>query len=54
MRIGLKSVKEARSIYRKKLTVEEAMTDLSELRDKYDEVNTFLLSIEESTRGISR
>jgi len=43
-----------RSIYRKKLTVEEAMTDLSELRDKYDEVNTFLLSIEESTRGISR
>ena len=43
-----------RSVYRKKLTVEEAMSDLSDLRDKYDEVNTFLLSIEESTRGISR
>ena len=43
-----------RSVYRKKLTVEEAMKDLSDLRDKYDEVNTFLISFEESTRGISR
>tara|TARA_B100001175_G_scaffold300382_1_gene292653 strand:- start:3017 stop:3787 length:771 start_codon:yes stop_codon:yes gene_type:complete len=43
-----------RSVYRKKLTVEEAMSDLSDLREKYDEVNTFLASIEESTRGISR
>ena len=43
-----------RSVYRKKLTIEEAMVDLSEMRNKYDEVNNFLISIEESTRGISR
>ena len=43
-----------RSVYRKKLTIEEAMVDLSEMRNKYDEVNNFLKSIEESTRGISR
>ena len=43
-----------RSVYRKKLTVEEAILDLSDLRDKYDEVNAFLVSVEESTRGISR
>ena len=43
-----------RSVYRKKLTVEEAVSDLSSLRKKHDEVNTFLISIEESTRGISR
>ena len=43
-----------RSVYRKKLTIEEAMADLSEMRTKYDEVNNFLISIEESTRGISR
>ena len=43
-----------RSVYRKKLTIEEAMVDLSEMRKKYEEVNNFLISIEESTRGISR
>ena len=43
-----------RSVYRKKLTIEEAMVDLSEMRNKYDEVNNFLISIEESTRGTSR
>ena len=43
-----------RSVYRKKLTIEEAMVDLSEIINKYDEVNNFLKSIEESTRGISR
>ena len=43
-----------RSVYRKKLTIEEAMVDLSEMRNKYHEVNNFLKSIEESTRGISR
>ena len=43
-----------RSVYRKKLTIEEAMVDLSEMRNKYDEVNNFLKSIEEATRGISR
>ena len=43
-----------RSVYRRKLTIEEAMADLSEMRNKYDEVNNFLISIEESTRGISR
>lgn len=43
-----------RTVYRKKLTIEEAMSDLSEMRGKYEEVNTFLKSIEESTRGISR
>ena len=43
-----------RSVYRKKLTIEEAMADLSEMRKKYEEVNNFLISIEESTRGISR
>ena len=43
-----------RSVYRKKLTVEEAILDLSDLRDKCDQVNAFLVSVEESTRGISR
>lgn len=43
-----------RSIYRQKLTVEEALSALSDLRAKHDEVNIFLVSIEESARGISR
>ena len=43
-----------RSIYRQKLTIDEALSALSDLRVKYDEVNIFLVSIEESTRGISR
>ena len=43
-----------RSVYRQKLTVEEALSTLSDLRAKHDEVNIFLTSIEESTRGISR
>ena len=43
-----------RSVYRNKLTVEEAMSELSDLRKKHSEVNTFLVSIEQSTRGISR
>ena len=43
-----------RSIYRKKLTVDEAIEELKELRKKYEEVDLFLLSIEKSTRGISR
>tara|TARA_B100000579_G_scaffold1108_1_gene881 strand:+ start:1770 stop:2540 length:771 start_codon:yes stop_codon:yes gene_type:complete len=43
-----------RSVYRNKLTVEEAMSELSDLRKKHTEVNTFLVSIEQSTRGISR
>ncbi len=43
-----------RSIYRKKLTVDEAIEELKELRKEYEEVNLFLDSIEKSTRGISR
>ena len=43
-----------RSIYRKKLTVDEAIEELKELRNEYEEVNLFLDSIEKSTRGISR
>ena len=43
-----------RAIYRQKLTVEEALSALSDLRTEHDEVNIFLVSIEESTRGISR
>ena len=43
-----------RSIYRKKLTVDEAIEELKELRKKYEEVDLCLLSIEKSTRGISR
>ncbi|HJL95868.1 MAG TPA: acyl-ACP--UDP-N-acetylglucosamine O-acyltransferase [SAR86 cluster bacterium] len=43
-----------RSVYRKKMTVEEAISDLTDLRKKNEEVNIFLKSIEESTRGISR
>ena len=43
-----------RSIYRKKLTVEEAIEELKGLRKEYKEVDLFLNSIEKSTRGISR
>ena len=43
-----------RSIYRKKLTVDEAIEELKELRKEHEEVNLFLDSIEKSTRGISR
>ena len=43
-----------RSIYRKKLTVEEAIEELKGLRKEYEEVDLFLSSIEKSTRGISR
>ena len=43
-----------RSIYRKKLTVDEAIEELKELRKEHQEVDLFLNSIEKSTRGISR
>ena len=43
-----------RSIYRKKLTVDEAIEELKESRKEHEEVNLFLDSIEKSTRGISR
>ena len=43
-----------RSIYRKKLTVEEAIEELKGLRKEYEKVDLFLNSIEKSTRGISR
>lgn len=43
-----------RTIYRKKLTVDEALKETSELRKEFKEVNIFLTSIEKSTRGISR
>ena len=43
-----------RSIYRKKMTVDEAIEELKELRKEHEEVNLFLDSIEKSTRGISR
>ena len=43
-----------RSIYRKKMTVDEAIEELKELRKEHEEVDLFLNSIEKSTRGISR
>ena len=43
-----------RAIYRKKLTVEEAVNELKSLRKDFKEVDLFLTSIENSTRGISR
>jgi UDP-N-acetylglucosamine acyltransferase len=43
-----------RTIYRKKLTVDEALKETSDLRKEFKEVNIFLTSIEKSTRGISR
>ena len=42
-----------RTIYRKKLTVDEALKETSDLRKEFKEVNIFLTSIEKSTRGIS-
>ena len=43
-----------RAIYRKKLTVDEAINELKLTRKKYKEVDLFIESIENSTRGISR
>jgi UDP-N-acetylglucosamine acyltransferase len=43
-----------RAIYRKQLTVEEAVNELKSLRKDFKEVDLFLTSIENSTRGISR
>lgn len=43
-----------RSVYRKKLTVDEAVKDVKLLRKEFPEVNLFITSIEESSRGISR
>ena len=43
-----------RSVYRKKLTVEEAVKETKDLRKEYKEVNLFISSVENSTRGISR
>ena len=42
-----------RSIYRKKMTVDEAIEELKELRKEHEEVNLFLDSIEKSTIFIS-
>ena len=43
-----------RSIYRKKLTVDEALEELKSLRKEFEQVDLFAASIEQSTRGISR
>ena len=43
-----------RTIYRKKLTVDEALKETVDLREEFKEVDLFLTSIENSTRGISR
>lgn len=43
-----------RIVYRKKLTVEEALKETQNLRKEYEEVEIFMTSIENSTRGISR
>ena len=43
-----------RSVYRKKLTVEEAVKETKDLRKEYKEVNLFISSVQNSTRGISR
>ena len=43
-----------RSVYRKKLTVDEALQDVKPLRKDFKEVDIFMSSIEKSTRGISR
>ena len=43
-----------RSVYRKKLTVEEAVKETKDLSKEYKEVNLFISSVENSTRGISR
>ena len=43
-----------RYIYRKKLTVDEALKELKSLRKDFQQVDLFAASIENSTRGISR
>ena len=43
-----------RSIYRIKLTVDEALKELKSLRKDFQQVDLFAASIENSTRGISR
>jgi len=43
-----------RIVYRKKLTVEEALKETKDLRKEYKEVEIFMTSVENSTRGISR
>ena len=43
-----------RIVYRKKLTVEEALKETQNLRKEHEEVEIFMTSIEKSTRGISR
>ena len=43
-----------RIVYRKKLTVEEALEETQNLRKEHEEVEIFMTSIEKSTRGISR
>ena len=43
-----------RSVYRKKLTVEEAVKETKDLSKEYKEVNLFITSVQNSTRGISR
>ena len=43
-----------RCIYRKKLTVDEALKELKSLRKDFQQVDLFAASIENSTRGISR
>ena len=43
-----------RTIYRKKLTVDEALKETVDIRAQFKEVDLFLTTIENSTRGISR
>ena len=43
-----------RTIYRKKLTIDEALKETVDIRAEFKEVDLFLTSIENSTRGISR
>ena len=43
-----------RTIYRKKLTVDEALKETVDIRAEFKEVDLFLTTIENSTRGISR
>ena len=43
-----------RIVYRKKLTVEEAIKETKDLRKEFKEVEVFMTSVENSTRGISR
>ena len=43
-----------RTIYRKKLTIDEALKETVDIRAEFKEVDLFLTTIENSTRGISR